>query len=316
MTEKQIYRLKNVILYILKEFSGGTDYIKLYKILYFANKEQLAEMGIPVIADRFKAWDLGPVPSLTGHIVKDLESHNTLEDSLSIFKGALKVRKNKLVKATETPDIDSIPLHTRKLLDKLVAKYKYYSGDKLSQISHDEAWREAYEINGGKDNGSETINPVSMAKVSGATPDMQKCVERLYSHNHNYVSIWNNDDNFDTLETSAIEICNLKNMGAGWDGDDAEEIEDQTADNCRLLLSYSKAIPNFVELVYPTPSGTLCIDWRSKAGKVSAELSERHFAFYFISNDKKDVYDSPVMELGEESYESLFHFLDKLKHAE
>lgn len=316
MTEKQIYRLKNVILYILKEFSGGTDYIKLYKILYFANKRQLAEIGIPVIADRFKAWDLGPVPSLTGHVVKDLESHNPLEDSLSLFNGSLKVRKNKLVKATEAPDIDSIPQHTRELLDALVAKYKYYSANKLSRLSHDEAWREAYEINGGKNNGTETINPVSMAKVSGATVDMQKCVERLYSHNQNFVSIWNNNEDLDPLETSAIEIFNLKNMGVGWDGDDAEEIAGQTADNCRLLLSYSKAIPNFVELVYPTPSGTLCIDWRSKVGKVSAELSERHFTFYFISKDKKNAYDSPVMEFEEKSYENLFHFLDKLKHTE
>ena len=42
MTEAQRNRLKNVVLYILKNFSGGADYIKLYKIMYFANREQLS----------------------------------------------------------------------------------------------------------------------------------------------------------------------------------------------------------------------------------------------------------------------------------
>ncbi len=313
MTDKQINRLKNVILYILKEFSGGADYIKLYKILYFANKQQLADVGIPVIADRFKAWDLGPVPSLTGFLVKKLESHEPLKEKLSAFNGAMEVRKNKRVKAILSPVINEIPLYTRNLLDSLVAKYKYYSSERLSELSHDDAWREAYEVNGGKINGSETINPVSMAKVDGASEDMLTSIARLFSHDDSYVSIWNMNEDLDNFENSVFEIFNLRNMDEGWDGDDAEKIDGQTADNCRLLLSHAKSIPDFIELIYPTPSGNICIDWHSNKAKVSAELSRKHIAFYFVSNDSKEIYDSPMMEFGEISTDHLFHFLDKLK---
>ena len=169
MTESQRSRLKNVILYILKNFSGGTDYIKLYKILYFANKKQLAEIGFPIIYDNFKAWHYGPVPSFTGATLKSIENGDTPSHDMESFFKSLKVRKNKLVVGLEAPDCDIIPEYSRGILDGLVAKYKNRSSKEMSKESHDSAWFEAYYRNGKILEGYHTIRPHFVAADAKAS---------------------------------------------------------------------------------------------------------------------------------------------------
>ena len=108
MTDAQRNRLKNVILYILNSFSGGADYIKLYKIMYFANRCQLAMIGVPIVCDNFKAWKFGPVPAFTGSVIKCFENETPLSQDMKIFRNVLRVRRNKLVKGLATPDVEGL----------------------------------------------------------------------------------------------------------------------------------------------------------------------------------------------------------------
>ena len=39
------------MLYILKAFPEGVDYIHLFKVMYFAQQNQLKEYGLPIIYD-------------------------------------------------------------------------------------------------------------------------------------------------------------------------------------------------------------------------------------------------------------------------
>ena len=40
-TKEEIKKIETVVLYILREFREGVDYIKLFKIMYFAQKDYL-----------------------------------------------------------------------------------------------------------------------------------------------------------------------------------------------------------------------------------------------------------------------------------
>lgn len=226
--KEQYIRLKNIILYILNSFTNGTDYIKLYKILYFANKEQLAEVGIPMVYDNFKAWDLGPVPSFTGSVVKRLETKKEMTGVMKCFDGSLRVTSNKKVSALVNPDVEEIPEFTRNLIDKIVRKYKNCSSKQMSKESHDDAWLEAYEAKGGKNNGKVIINPVSIAKAGGADENILHLVDHIYSNDETYLSTDDIVGAKKNIEDTAFEIYNLMKMTEGWDGDDAEASIDGT----------------------------------------------------------------------------------------
>ena len=62
-TIDQILKIKAVVLYILKAFPEGVDYIHLFKVMYFAQQNQLKEYGLPIIYDTFVARKHGPVPA-------------------------------------------------------------------------------------------------------------------------------------------------------------------------------------------------------------------------------------------------------------
>ena len=62
-TRNEILKMRAVVLYVLQTFQEGVDYIKLFKILYFAQKEHLVKYGRGVIDDTFHALQYGPVPS-------------------------------------------------------------------------------------------------------------------------------------------------------------------------------------------------------------------------------------------------------------
>lgn len=313
MTEKQRYKLKNIILYILSNFSGGADYIKLYKILYFANREHLAKVGVPLINDNFKAWDYGPVPSFTGMLVKKLESKEDLSGDMDLFKGSMKVRKNKLVVAIEKPRIDEIPMYTRGFLDGYIRKYKYYSSKRLSEESHDEAWKEAYVDRGGHLNGKAVINPVLMAGCADADDDMLVLLRHLYGNDPEYVHLKENPAVADALEIAAGEIYELGGLPMNWDGEEADAIDSRSAMNCRKLLLYKNARVNYIDAIYPTPGGSICIDWRKNGAKLSAEINGDRMAYYYVSADRKECYDSPAFSFENSAQNPIFEDLNRLK---
>ena len=57
----QIAKIKAVLLYIMQSFPQGVDYIKLFKILYFAQQDHLVKYGKVLVEDSFRALKHGPV---------------------------------------------------------------------------------------------------------------------------------------------------------------------------------------------------------------------------------------------------------------
>lgn len=96
-TIDQILKIEAVVLYVLQAFKEGVDYIKLYKILYFAQREYLGNYGLCLLPDSFRARDYGPVPSLINKVVKIAENQCSDETAigLSDFVDAINVRGRK-----------------------------------------------------------------------------------------------------------------------------------------------------------------------------------------------------------------------------
>ena len=58
-TANQINKIQSVVLCVLQHFKNGVDYIKLFKIMYSAQREYL----VAIAEDTFKSRQLGHVPS-------------------------------------------------------------------------------------------------------------------------------------------------------------------------------------------------------------------------------------------------------------
>ena len=137
----QIAKIKAVVLYIMQSFQEGVDYIKLFKILYFAQQDHLAKYGKVIVEDTFHALKHGPVPAYTYKALQVAEG-KPLDGDFNDFLSGLTVR-DKQVFSSELPDMDYISGADKRSLDAAIAKYKNTAPYDLSDLSHDAAWQQA-----------------------------------------------------------------------------------------------------------------------------------------------------------------------------
>ena len=146
-TKDQINGIKAVVLYILQHFQDGVDYIKLFKIMFFAQRKYLSTYGLCIVDDNFKARPKGPVPSLTYKVVKMVENGENLAEfpDLTDFANSLSVNKKQIVCAKSKPNMDYISMMEKKILDETIDEYKDMDSDLLSEMSHDEIYDQVLE---------------------------------------------------------------------------------------------------------------------------------------------------------------------------
>ncbi len=134
-------KIKAVILYFMQSFQNGVDYIKLFKILYFAQQDHLVKYGKVIVEDSFRALKRGLVPAYTYKALQIAEG-KPLAGDFAGFLSDIEVR-NKKVYTSATPDMDYISGAKKRCLDAAIAKYKDTDPYDLSDLSHDSAWEEA-----------------------------------------------------------------------------------------------------------------------------------------------------------------------------
>ncbi len=168
-TPIQIAKIKAVILYIMQGFTGGVDYIKLFKILYFAQQDYLVRYGKVMVEDSFRALKHGPVPTYTYKALQIAEG-KPLEGDFDEFLTDITVRDKK-VYANAAPDMDYISGADKRCLDAAIAKYKDTDPYDLSDLSHDSAWEEAMARI--QDNQQKNfITNIDIARAGKATEEM------------------------------------------------------------------------------------------------------------------------------------------------
>ena len=102
----QIAKIKAVILYVMQSFPDGVDYIKLFKILYFAQQNHLVKYGKVLVDESFRAVKHGPVPAYTYKALQIAEG-KPLAGDFDDFLMNIEVQ-NKRVYTSTFPDMDYI----------------------------------------------------------------------------------------------------------------------------------------------------------------------------------------------------------------
>ena len=169
MTRDDILKLKAVTLYILKQCGGELDFIHLFKILYFAERSHYAAYGKHLVADTFCAMERGPVPSFLYDAVKVATGISGCTDAsaLKLISSALAPAGGEcryyIVRALEEPDMDELSRAAIASLDKSISENQNKDARQLSEESHDEAWREAWNYK-----HASPMKSLSIAKAGGA----------------------------------------------------------------------------------------------------------------------------------------------------
>ena len=168
-TKDQILKIKAVVLYILKAFPKGVDYIHLFKVMYFAQQNQLKEYGLPIVYDTFVARKHGPVPTLTYKVLCGVEGKTELSSELKDFAASLDIELSKEGHA----DV--------KMLDKWIAKCQDVDSFDLSDKSHeDKAWKRA-KRQADKTGEDTKITMYDMADAAGASKAMLAVIRERQS---------------------------------------------------------------------------------------------------------------------------------------
>lgn len=167
MKKDDILKLKAATLYIIEKSGGEIDYIHLFKILYFAEREHLAKYGTHLVKDVFCALPKGPVPTFLYDAVKVTSGQHSQTDDLNIIASSIAQgdgEGNFWVKSQEKPDMDELSKADIKILDEMIQRYLKVDYRDLSKESHDTAWQEAWSKK-----TAAPLDEFSIAKAGGAS---------------------------------------------------------------------------------------------------------------------------------------------------
>lgn len=168
MSHEDIEKLKAVTLYILSK-CGATDYIHLFKILYFAEKKHYATYGAHITNDTFIAMEHGPVPSFLYDALKLVTHQETASPNNALWEIAKAVHPGSAdmyyyIKGAESPDLDELSQAEIASLDTSIMENKDVSPWALSEKSHDAAWHSAWDVA-----QNSAISPYKIAEAGGAS---------------------------------------------------------------------------------------------------------------------------------------------------
>lgn len=141
MKEDRLQITINSILYILNRLGGKSDFLKVFKILYFAEKEHLSLYGRMFSENNYKSLPRGPVPDYAYDAMKSLRGDAIKFEEKEIFKQYFKVVDNHNIIAQAPEDLDELSISEIKCLDSSIQENRKLSFDQLSEKSHGSAWK-------------------------------------------------------------------------------------------------------------------------------------------------------------------------------
>ena len=170
-TKDEIDKIKASVLYILAQFPDGIDFIKLFKIMYFAEKEHLINYGRSITRDSFHALKHGPVPSFTYKAIQVKQGKMKETSDLNEIAAAIIISEDKIY-AKLNADRDELSISDVRCLDNAINECRNPDSYALSDLSHsDAAWKEAYSRSQ-DDPEKNKITLIDMARSGNAPKDI------------------------------------------------------------------------------------------------------------------------------------------------
>lgn len=129
----------NALLYVANRVQRK-DFHKIFKVIYFADRQHLADWGRPITGDTYIAMDAGPVPSRLYDMLKIVRGDSYLPDTEGLGR-YFQVENWMYVKPLVDADLDRLSPNEQEALSDAIAKYASLSYDEIKEKSHDVAWR-------------------------------------------------------------------------------------------------------------------------------------------------------------------------------
>lgn len=76
------------------------------------------------------------------------------------------------------------------------------------------------------------------------------------------------------------ELDEIAKIEENWDGEGASAVQSGAVKNCRLIIDFTIKAINKLEEIYPTPFGSLCMEWTLTNGYLNAEVSMNGIGFF------------------------------------
>lgn len=128
------------VLYVAERVGDRKDMHKIFKTLYFADREHLARYGRGVTGDTYIAMEFGPVPSRIDDLFKAVRGDSFFSDRADDLRGTFVFVNKYVIKPLRGADTDRLSETDIECLDHAIALCKDKSFGELTEMSHDMAW--------------------------------------------------------------------------------------------------------------------------------------------------------------------------------
>jgi uncharacterized phage-associated protein len=130
-------RASHAARWLLASHGGRLDRLKLFKLIFLADRLHLARYGRPIVGGRYYAMEHGPVASEFYSAIKD----NSLD-------GALPEEGSYRVEAVRKADEDCLSESDLEILKEINDRYGSWDAWRLRDLTHTyEAWKKNYKGN-------------------------------------------------------------------------------------------------------------------------------------------------------------------------
>lgn len=129
----------NALLYVANRVQRK-DFHKIFKIIYFADRQHLADWGRPITGDTYIAMEAGPVPSRLYDMLKIVRGDSYMPDSEGLGR-YFQVENWMYVNPLQDADLNKLSANEQEALSEAINKYFSLSYDEIKEKSHDVAWR-------------------------------------------------------------------------------------------------------------------------------------------------------------------------------
>jgi uncharacterized phage-associated protein len=128
----------NAVLYIVERIERK-DFHKIFKILYFSDRELFADYGRTISGDHYIAMNAGPVPSNLYDIFKSVRGDGFFKDDGRFSQYFDVVDKNFIV-SKQQANLNTLSKKDIEYLNNSITKYANMSYGAIKDMSHDYAW--------------------------------------------------------------------------------------------------------------------------------------------------------------------------------
>jgi len=129
----------NALLYVANRVQRK-DFHKIFKVIYFADRQHLADWGRPITGDTYIAMEAGPVPSRLYDMLKIVRGDSYMIDTEGLGQ-YFQVENWMYVCPLQDADLNKLSANEQEALSNAITQYASLSYDEIKEKSHDVAWR-------------------------------------------------------------------------------------------------------------------------------------------------------------------------------